>query len=68
MKRTNCSNPNGLGFSELMLCPDAVFTQVCSEIEAGRFHQAKALLQLTEPGAECNSLAQGSQAPGNRKQ
>jgi hypothetical protein len=46
MKRTNWSNPNGLGFSEMLLCPESVFTLVYREIEAGNFSQARALLQL----------------------
>ncbi len=52
MKRSNCQNPGGLGFAEMMLCSDSVFSQVCQEIEAGEWNRARALLKLAEGPAE----------------
>ncbi len=57
MKRANCQNPGGLGFTEMMLCPDSVFSQVCHEIEAGDWNRARALLKLAE------STSDGTTAP-----
>lgn len=63
MKRTNWSNPKGLGFSEMLLCPENVFTLVYREIEAGNFSQARALLQLHG----CDGASNGSGQDDNRR-
>ncbi|MBI3890826.1 MAG: hypothetical protein HY303_04780 [Candidatus Wallbacteria bacterium] len=55
MKRPNCSNPGGLGFTEMMLCSDSVFNQVCQEIEAGEWNRARTLLKLAENKSDGSS-------------
>lgn len=58
MNRRTASNPKGLGFTELMLCSDSVFTQVCREIEAERWQSARQLLDLNDSSPDgCAAVA-----------